>query len=109
MVAANWNESFGDSTRIEQLERYDAVDVFASQLLTGLVSSWSAAAVRNVLPAAVPWVALLPNDDVDVFVIELSTAARSAVDLDNLAPVAVLLLSGVTPLRSMLIRCCERS
>lgn len=77
--------------RIEQLERDDAVVDFASRLLAGLVRSGSAATVRSVLPEALPWTVFLPDNDVDDFLAELSSVARGAADLDNLAPVAVLL------------------
>jgi hypothetical protein len=77
--------------RIEQLERDDAVVDFASRLLAGLVRSGNVAAVREVLPEALPWATFLPDDDVDVFLAELSLVARGAADLDNLTPVAVLL------------------
>ena len=77
--------------RIEQLERDETVVDFASRLLSGLLRSGNAAAVREVLPEALPWVAFLPTDDVSVFLAELASVARGAADLDNLAPVAVLL------------------
>ncbi len=77
--------------RIDQLERDDVVVDFASRLLGALVRSGNAQAVRDVLPEALPWVAFLPSDDLDVFVVELASVARSAADLENLAPVAVLL------------------
>lgn len=77
--------------RIEQLERDDAVVDFAARLLAGLVRSGGAATVRSVLEEALPWTVFLPDDDADVFLSELSTVARGAADLDNLAPVAVLL------------------
>src|SRR6266567_5958367 len=77
--------------RIEQLERDETVVDFASRLLSGLLRSGNAAAVREVLPEALPWVAFLPADDVSVFLAELASVARGAADLDNLAPVAVLL------------------
>jgi hypothetical protein len=47
--------------------------------------------VRDVLANALPWTAFLPDDDLDVFLDELSLVARGAADLDNLVPVAVLL------------------
>lgn len=40
---------------------------------------------------AVCWVTFLPEADVDVFVTELVTVAQEAVELGNLAPLAVLL------------------
>ena len=76
---------------IEQLERDGTVVGFASRLLAGLLRSGNAAAVRQVLPEALPWVAFLPEDDVSAFVAELAAVARGAADLDNFAPVAVLL------------------
>ncbi len=77
--------------RIEQLEREDVVVDFISRLLAGLVRSGNAAAVREVLPEALPWVMFLPDDDVALFLDELALVARGAADLDNLAPVAILL------------------
>lgn len=77
--------------RIEQLERDETVVDFASRLLSGLLRSGNAAAVREVLPEALPWVAFLPADDVSVFLAELASVALAAAGLDNLAPVAVLL------------------
>jgi hypothetical protein len=91
MVAGKWNAPFGDLARIDQLEGYDAADVAAARLLTGLVSSSSAATVRNALPKAVPWVTFLPDEDADLFMAELFTIARSAGDLDDVARVTVLL------------------
>jgi hypothetical protein len=77
--------------RIEQLERDDTVVDFASRLLAGLLSSGNAAAVAEVLPEALPWVTFLPAEDVVVFLAELVSVARGAADLENLAPVAILL------------------
>jgi hypothetical protein len=77
--------------RIEQLEQDVAVVAFASRLLAGLVRFGHTAMVRDVLPEALPWAVFLPDDDIGVFLAELSTVARGAADLDNLAPVAVLL------------------
>src|SRR5580698_1978393 len=58
--------------RIEELERDDAVVDFASRLLSGLVRTGNSAAVREVLPEALPWTTFLPDDDVDEFLAELS-------------------------------------
>jgi hypothetical protein len=77
--------------RIEQMERDGTVVDFASRLLAGLVRSGNTAAIRQVLPEALPWVAFLPGDDADAFVAELAVVAAGAADLDNLAPVAILL------------------
>lgn len=77
--------------RIDQLERDDVVVDFVSRLLAGLVRLGNTAAVRDVLPEALPWVRFLPDDDVAVFLNELASVVRGAIELDNLAPVAVLL------------------
>jgi hypothetical protein len=77
--------------RIEQLERDEAVVGFAARLLAGLVRAGNIAAIRQVLTEALPWTAFLPRDDADAFVAELATVAAGAADLDNLAPVAILL------------------
>jgi hypothetical protein len=77
--------------RIEQLERDDTVVDFAARLRAGFLLSGNAEVVREVLPEALPWVAFLPADDVSVFMAELASVALGAADLDNLAPVAVLL------------------
>ena len=47
--------------------------------------------VNSLLREVVPWVTFLPEADVDVFVTELVTVARGAVEVGNLAPIAVLL------------------
>ena len=76
---------------VEQMERDGAVVGFASRLLAGLLRSGNEAALRQALPEALPWVAFLPEDDLGAFTAELASVARGAADLDNLAPVAVLL------------------
>ncbi|MDG3015834.1 hypothetical protein [Speluncibacter jeojiensis] len=43
--------------------------------------------VTEVLPEVFPWVAFLPRDDVQAFVLELVTTLRAAESLDNPAPV----------------------
>jgi hypothetical protein len=77
--------------RIEQLERDTSVVDFTTRLLAGLVRSENLGMLRALLRDALPWVTFLPEVDVDVFVTELVTVAKGAVELDNLAPVAVLL------------------
>jgi hypothetical protein len=77
--------------RVEQLERDTSVVDFATRLLAGLVRSENIGMVRALLRDALPWVTFLPEADVDVFVTELVTVAKGAVELENLAPVAVLL------------------
>lgn len=77
--------------RIEQLERDGTVIDFAARLLAGLIRSGNAAAVREVLPEALPWTAFLPDEEVSEFLAELAALAPAAADLDNFSPVAVLL------------------
>ena len=77
--------------RIEQLERDGSVVEFTTRLLAGLVRSENIEMIRGLLPDAVPWVAFLPEADVDAFVTELVAVTQGAVALGNLAPVAVLL------------------
>jgi hypothetical protein len=77
--------------RIEQLERDETVVDFASRMLAGLIRSGSVATVREVLLEALPWTAFLPEIDVSVFLHELDSVVRGAADLENFAPVAVLL------------------
>lgn len=47
--------------------------------------------VHSLLRDAAPWVTFLPEADVDVFITELVTVARRAVELGNPGPIAVLL------------------
>jgi hypothetical protein len=77
--------------RIEQLERDASVVDFTTRLLASLVRSENSDVIHAVLRDALPWVTFLPEADVDVFVTELVTVTRGAVELGNLAPVAVLL------------------
>lgn len=77
--------------RIEQLERDTSVVDFTTRLLAGLLSSGKSDVIRGLLRDALPWVIFLPEVDVDTFVTELVTVTRGAVELGNLAPVAVLL------------------
>lgn len=77
--------------RVEQLEQDGTVIDFAARLLAGLIRSGNAVAVREVLPEALPWTAFLPDDDFGEFVAELASVVRGAAELDNFAPVAVLL------------------
>jgi hypothetical protein len=77
--------------RIEQLERDASVVDFTTRLLASLVRSENSEVIRGLLHDALPWVTFLPEVDVDTFVTELVTVAQGAVELGNLAPVAVLL------------------
>ncbi|WP_189916946.1 hypothetical protein [Kitasatospora xanthocidica] len=77
--------------RVDQMERDASVVDFTSRLLAGLVRTENTAALRQALPEALPWVTFLPEEDVDALLAELVDTARGAVELDNLAPIAVLL------------------
>ena len=74
------------------MERDDAVVDFTAALLAGLVRSGNEAVLHQALPDAVPWMTFLPDRDVDTFVRELVEVLRGAAAIDNLAPVAVLLV-----------------
>jgi hypothetical protein len=78
-------------TRADQLERDAVVVDFTARLLAGMVRTEPLAAVRRVLGEALPWVAFLPDEDVDQLLGELTTVAQGAASLENLSPVAVLL------------------
>jgi len=75
--------------RIEQLERDTSVVDFTIRLLASLVTSENSDVIRGLLRDAPPWVIFLPEVDVDTFVTELVTVTQGAVELGNLAPVAV--------------------
>ncbi|MET7299504.1 hypothetical protein [Embleya sp. NPDC005575] len=77
--------------RVDQMEQDTSVMDFASRLLAGLVRTENIAALRQVLPEALPWSTFLPADDIDTLLSELVDTARGAVALDNLAPIALLL------------------
>lgn len=77
--------------RVEQMEWDNAVVDFASRLLAALVRTDNIAAIRQVLPEALPWSTFLPTEDVDTLLAELVDTARGAVALDNLTPIALLL------------------
>ncbi|MCZ7435056.1 hypothetical protein O7598_01495 [Micromonospora sp. WMMC241] len=78
-------------TRADQLERDAVVVDFTARLLAGMVRTEPLVAVRRVLGEALPWVAFLPDEDVDQLLAELTTVAQGAASLENLSPVAVLL------------------
>lgn len=77
--------------RVEQLEQDRTVVAFAAHLLAGLVRSGDVEVLRRLLPDALPWVTFLPQADFESFVAELVAVVQGAVDLGNLAPIAVLL------------------
>lgn len=78
-------------TRADQLERDAIVVDFTARLLAGLVRTEPSEVVRRVLNEALPWVAFLPDEDVDQLRVELTAVAQGAASLENLSPVAVLL------------------
>jgi hypothetical protein len=77
--------------RADQAERDEVVVDFTARLLAGLVHHGSLEAVRRVLPEALPWVAFLPEADIDQLLSELVTVAQGAASLGNLTPVSILL------------------
>jgi hypothetical protein len=77
--------------RAEQLERDGVVVDLTARLLAGLVRTQPPQAVRAVLVEALPWVAFLPEPDIDELLAELTAVAQGAASLANLSPVAVLL------------------
>ncbi|MFG1750623.1 hypothetical protein [Streptosporangium sandarakinum] len=77
--------------RVDQLERDTAVVDFTSRLLAGLVRTENTAALRQVLPEALPWSTFLPPEDVDAMLTELVDTARGAAALKELTPIALLL------------------
>ena len=78
-------------TRADQLEQDAVVIDFTARLLAGLVRSEPKDVVRRVLGEALPWVAFLPEEDVNQLLSELITVAQGAASLENLSPIAVLL------------------
>ncbi|MFD4430049.1 hypothetical protein [Nocardia sp. NPDC058497] len=77
--------------RVDQMHAEAQVVDFTARLLAGLINQLGAEAIRDVLPAAVPWVTFLPDPDREQFLTELVAVANGAAALENLAPLAVLL------------------
>ncbi|MFG3494166.1 hypothetical protein [Streptomyces sp. NPDC047928] len=75
----------------DQLERDATVVDFTARLLAGLVRTENIAALRRLLPDALPWSVFLPDEDVETMLAELAETARGAAALENLAPIALLL------------------
>lgn len=78
--------------RVEQLDAEGMVVDFTAHLLAVLARRLGAATMRGVLLDALPWVTFLPDDAVDQFAAELVEVAQGAAALDNLAPLATLLV-----------------
>lgn len=71
----------------------DQVIDLSAQLLAGLVHDAGGALIlRRILPQALPWVTFLPAEALEELVVELAATLRAAVSLDNLWPVAQLLV-----------------
>jgi hypothetical protein len=77
---------------VDQLDRDATVVDFTARLLAGLVRTGNSAALRQALPEAVPWIMFLPPEDVDSMLTELVETSRAAAALENLAPIALLLV-----------------
>ncbi|MEV0777250.1 hypothetical protein ACIBLA_22420 [Streptomyces sp. NPDC050433] len=77
---------------VDQLERDSAVVDFTARLLAGLVRTENIAALRSALPDALPWTTFLPPEDVDGLIDDLVRTAQGATALDNLSPIALLLI-----------------
>ncbi len=77
--------------RMTQFDQDTAVVDFATRLVVSLLQSGDSVAVRGALLDALPWATFLPVRDVDLMVVELIGAARGAVAVENLAPIATLL------------------
>ena len=77
--------------RVEQLEAEGIVVDFTARLLADLIRTQGTAALREVLPDVVPWVAFLPADDAELFLAELADIALSAVSLGDLMAIGTLL------------------
>ncbi len=81
-------------TTASRYEQDHAVLVSASRLFAALLRDGGADNVMlRVLPEAFPWVRFLPDADTRQFLDELVQMFRSVEDLDNLAPVARLIVA----------------
>jgi hypothetical protein len=71
----------------------EVIDLTA-RLLAGMLSELgSAEAVRRVLPSVLPWIRFLPADAVDEFVSEFIETTLAAAEMNNVAPIAQLLVA----------------
>lgn len=77
---------------VDELESETSVVTFASGVLTALLRSADRELLRRVLPEALPWVSFLPVGDVETMLDELVKVTRAASALDNLSPIATLLV-----------------
>jgi len=78
--------------RVSQLESDGLVVDFAAHILAVIVRRFGIATLREVLPDALPWAKFLPESDLDLFAHEVVEVAQGAAALDNLAPLATLLI-----------------
>ena len=81
-------------TTVERAEQDSEVLSATTHIFSALIAKDAAARalLTDVVPAAFPWVRFLPRHDVLQFVVELVDTRRAAQDLDNLVPVAQLIV-----------------
>lgn len=77
----------------ERAAQEDEVIDLSTRLLVELVhDAGGTLLLRRILPQALPWVMFLPTEAVDELAAELVATLRAAVSIDNLSPVAQLLV-----------------
>jgi hypothetical protein len=69
----------------------EVVDLTARLLAGVLAESGGAGLIRQVLPAALPWVRFLPDDAVDELAAEFVATVHAAAAMNNMVPVSQLL------------------
>ncbi|MFI9385329.1 hypothetical protein [Kutzneria sp. NPDC052558] len=81
-------------TTVERAEQDGEVLSATTRIFVALIAKDAAARtlLTEVIPEAFPWVRFLPKQDVQQFLVELVETLRAAEDLDNLAPVAQLIV-----------------
>jgi hypothetical protein len=77
--------------RADQLRQDSAVVDFTARLLAGLVREGNTAALRGVLPDALPWSVFLPEEDIEGLLADLIHTARGAAAVESLGPIATIL------------------
>lgn len=70
----------------------EVIDLVTRILAALLREPGTADLVRRVLPDVLPWTRFLPEDAMDEFLSEFVATGRAAVSIDNLAPIARLLV-----------------
>jgi hypothetical protein len=79
-------------TTAPRYEQEHTVVRAAVRLFSALMRQGDRAPMLDVLPDVFPWVEFLPSDDRSQFLAELVGLLRAAEDLDNLTPVAQLII-----------------